>query len=336
MSKDKKIYIVINMYTVLNGSIIDCIDLYINLKKYNIDCELIIIYNTYSNKDDYYNSKYGADRKFVYLWETICDVAKCYKDLIFKYYETPILEILIQKTKILNISNYPEQYNAMIPIGYNNKLNIISSFDYDILLDKLIITDYHTCTKYLNKNHEVILISELTLMAELYNNKTNIKDLTDNYNIKKIIGTKFMKNYCDDDILFEYYMPMSEFRLNNIKMNNNNIIYDNYNNYEADKLNSDFNIHNYAGIKYNRRYLPYHDVCMEAKGKLLFEFLYYNKYVYYNAVPKQCDDGLTDYLNYFNIDDNISQELKISKEEIYDKLIKFDSDNKILNLLSDI
>jgi hypothetical protein len=46
--------------------------------------------------------------------------------------------------------------------------------------------------------------------------------------------------------------------------------------------------------------------------------------------------GLTDYLNYFNIDDNISQELKISKEEIYDKLIKFDSDNKILNLLSDI
>ena len=62
-------------------------------------------------------------------------------------------------------------------------------------------------------------------------------------------------------------------------------------------------------------------------------FLYYNKYVYYNAVPKQDNDGLTDYLNYFNIDDNISQELKITKEEVYNKLIKFDSDNKILNIL---
>lgn len=292
MSKDKKIYIVINMYTVLNGSIIDCIDLYINLKKYNIDCDLIIVYNRIGNT----NSKI-----FMNLKTILC-----------KYYTSNMIKLITKHIKL------------------NDKIN------YNNILDDLIITDYNTLTKHLTKQHKVILISELTLMADLYNNKTNIKDLTDNYNVKKIIGTKFMKNYCDDDILFEYYMPLSEYRLNNVKIANNNIIYDNYNNYETDKLDSDFNIHNYAGIKYNRRYLPYHDVCMEAKGKLLFEFLYYNKYVYYNAVPKQDNDGLTDYLNYFNIDDNISQELKISKEEIYDKLIKFDSDNKILNLLNDI
>lgn len=315
MSKDKKIYIVINMYNKLNGSIIDCIDLYINLKKLNIDCELIIIYNPYDCKD---NTDYSIIMQL--------------KDLIFRYYKLPMVATIMKHIKINNRIKNISGYSTLLTTN-KNKSNIINMFDYNTLLDDLIITDYHTCTKYLNKNHEVILISELTLMADLFNKKTNINILKDNYNIKKIIGTKFMKNYCDSDILFEYYMPMSEFRLNNIKIDNNNIIYDNYNNYEADKLNSDFNIHNYAGIKYNRRYLPYHDVCMEAKGKLLFEFLYYNKYVYYNAVPKQDNDGLTDYLNYFNIDDNISQELKITKEEVYNKLIKFDSDNKILNIL---
>lgn len=318
MLKDKKIYIVINMYNKLNGSIIDCVDLYINIKKLDINCELIIIYNPYDCKD---NTDYSIIMQL--------------KDLIFRYYKLPMVATIMKHIKINNRIKNISGYSTLLTTN-KNKSNIINMFDYNTLLDGLIITDYHTCTKYLNKNHEVILISELTLMADLFNKKTNINILKDNYNIKKIIGTKFMKNYCDSDILFEYYMPMSEFRLNNIKMNNNNIIYDNYNNYEADKLDSDFNIHNYAGIKYNRRYLPYHDVCMEAKGKLLFEFLYFNKYVYYNAAPKQDNDGLTDYLNYFNIDDNISQELKISKEEIYDKLIKFDSDNKILNLLSDI
>jgi len=315
MLKDKKIYIVINMYNKLNGSIIDCVDLYINLKKLNIDCELIIIYNPYDCKD---NTDYSIIMQL--------------KDLIFRYYKLPMVATIMKHIKINNRIKNISGYSTLLTTN-KNKSNIINMFDYNTLLDDLIITDYHTCTKYLNKNHEVILISELTLMADLFNKKTNINILKDNYNIKKIIGTKFMKNYCDSDILFEYYMPMSEFRLNNIKIDNNNIIYDNYNNYEADKLNSDFNIHNYAGIKYNRRYLPYHDVCMEAKGKLLFEFLYYNKYVYYNAVPKQDNDGLTDYLNYFNIDDNISQELKITKEEVYNKLIKFDSDNKILNIL---
>lgn len=316
MLKDKKIYIVINMYNKLNGSIIDCVDLYINIKKLDINCELIIIYNPYDCKD---NTDYSIIMQL--------------KDLIFRYYKLPMVATIMKHIKINNRIKNISGYSTLLTTN-KNKSNIINMFDYNTLLDGLIITDYHTCTKYLNKNHEVILISELTLMADLFNKKTNINILKDNYNIKKIIGTKFMKNYCDSDILFEYYMPMSEFRLNNIKMNNNNIIYDNYNNYEADKLDSDFNIHNYAGIKYNRRYLPYHDVCMEAKGKLLFEFLYFNKYVYYNAVPKQDNDGLTDYLNYFNIDDNISQELKISKEEIYDKLIKFDSDNKIFNILT--
>lgn len=315
MLKDKKIYIVINMYNKLNGSIIDCIDLYINLKKLNIDCELIIIYNPYDCKD---NTDYSIIMQL--------------KDLIFRYYKLPMVATIMKHIKINNRIKNISGYSTLLTTN-KNKSNIINMFDYNTLLDGLIITDYHTCTKYLNKNHEVILISELTLMADLFNKKTNINILKDNYNIKKIIGTKFMKNYCDSDILFEYYMPMSEFRLNNIKIDNNNIIYDNYNNYEKDKLDVNFNIHNYAGIKYNRRYLPYHDVCMEAKGKLLFEFLYYNKYVYYNAEPKQDNDGLTDYLNYFNIDDNISQELKITKEEIYNKLIRFELDNKIFNIL---
>lgn len=315
MLKDKKIYIVINMYNKLNGSIIDCIDLYINLKKLNIDCELIIIYNPYDCKD---NTDYSIIMQL--------------KDLIFRYYKLPMVATIMKHIKINNRIKNISGYSTLLTTN-KNKSNIINMFDYNTLLDGLIITDYHTCTKYLNKNHEVILISELTLMADLFNKKTNINILKDNYNIKKIIGTKFMKNYCDSDILFEYYMPMSEFRLNNIKIDNNNIIYDNYNNYEKDKLDVNFNIHNYAGIKYRRRYLEYHDVCMEAKGKLLFEFLYYNKYVYYNAEPKQDNDGLTDYLNYFNIDDNISQELKITKEEIYNKLIRFELDNKIFNIL---
>ena len=38
------------------------------------------------------------------------------------------------------------------------------------------------------------------------------------------------------------------------------------------------------------------------------------------------DDGLTDYLRLFNVDDNVEQMLKINNKDIYNKLVNFNSE----------
>ena len=112
----------------------------------------------------------------------------------------------------------------------------------------------------------------------------------------------------------------------------NNSVYNNTL-YETDKYIPNFNIHDYGSLIYTRRNYFDADYYVEIKGKSIFEFLYYEKPVFYNAKPKTIDDGLTDYIRYFGIDDNITQELKIPKDVIYEKLIYFDDNDLVMKLL---
>ena len=56
---------------------------------------------------------------------------------------------------------------------------------------------------------------------------------------------------------------------------------------------------------------------------------------YYSRENKTQDDGLTEYLKLFGIDDNIDQEIKISEEELFDKLGMKDDDILLIDLLKE-
>lgn len=74
------------------------------------------------------------------------------------------------------------------------------------------------------------------------------------------------------------------------------------------------------------------DVYYENIGKLIFEFLYLGRSVYYSSKNKCFDDGLTYYLKLFDIDDNKTQKIEIKKEDIEEKLFFNDNDD-ILNFV---
>ena len=109
-----------------------------------------------------------------------------------------------------------------------------------------------------------------------------------------------------------------------ISNDNNNI----YINTEYDSIKEDpkFNIHDFSALDYRRRNFYDDNLYIEIKGKAIFEFLYFNKPVYYHSTPKTLDDGLTDYLRLFNVDDNVEQMLKINNKDIYNKLVNFNSE----------
>jgi len=156
-----------------------------------------------------------------------------------------------------------------------------------------------------------------------------------NYDNIKILASPFFKKFLiqKNIPLTKYqlhYSKLSSYRLDNIKLGYDGVFSD-YENYSICRhTNKNFNIHNFGKLFYTRRSDALY---LESKAKTLFEFLYFNKPVYYSSKNKVMDDGLTDYLKLFNVDDNISQELYIPSSEVYEKLIKFDESdlNNILN-----
>ena len=268
--KNNKIVIVSELYCGhINGSFIDCLDMYYNLKESGYNCDLII--------------------------------------LVHLQYVKPLIKKLNQLyTNILS--------NDIVKHIHNN-INNIKSDDIIICKYESIKSNLIDYTKFKN----IYIINDWKLTADFIN-KTNL-DIDSIDSIKGILATPFLFNYSQKVIID--YIKFNKFRLNNMRITTKLDTFDKYKDYDTLKQQAYFNIHNYAKLIYERRKLDGLSLCMEIKGKLIFEFLYFNKKVEYLPTNKSFDDGLTDYLQLFNINDNIKQELTISKEEIEEKLVFF-------------
>ena len=64
----------------------------------------------------------------------------------------------------------------------------------------------------------------------------------------------------------------------------------------------------------------------ENIGKMVFEFPALGKKVFYSPKNKNCDDGLTEYLALFGINDEVEQEISISEEQLFDVLGMHEND----------
>ena len=206
------------------------------------------------------------------------------------------------------------------PVLANDIVKRISSNINAVSPDDIIICKYESIKNGIidyNKYKNIYLINDWTLTADFIN-KTAL-DLDNIESIKGIIGTLFLHQYTNK--LIVDYICFNKFRLDNMRVSYKLDVFDQYDEYDTLKQQQYFNIHNYRRLIYRRRKLDGLSVCMEMKGKLIFEFLYFNKQVHYSPVNKCFNDGLTDYLSLFNIDDNIEQDINISKEEIELKLL---------------
>lgn len=272
---NKILIIAVNNDDYIGGNLIDCIDLYYNIRNY-ITTDLIIL---------------TEKHKIKLLYKKFKSTFSIYNDIISHIY----------------------LYNYKIP------------FDkYDLIIYRY---NYYKFNQNI-LNYKGLMISGWSFIRDIINKRVNPNQFN-------ILCSPFIKQFTNTQY-FTYYMKLSEYRLNNIIMKNTNKVFTNYNIYEKLKSDNNFNIHEYDKIEYIRHLVDDNNLYMEMKGKLIFEFLYFNKKVHYSPINKLFNDGLTDYLNLFGIDDNIEQDLNISKEKIYNKLIKFNEKDKLFEIINKI
>lgn len=237
--------------------------------------------------------------------------------------------IFIQPNKIKTF--FYKLKGTFKPDLYNNIIKHIQLYDYKLDFDKYDIYIYRYNYYKLNPTitqYKGIFLNSWAAVRELVYYK---KDIFTNF--KSIVSTPFILKYDTTNNFFIYFHKLSEYRINNLIYKANTKCFNSYNIYETLKANKYFNIHDYNKLYYCRHKVNDIDFYLEMKGKLIFEFLYFGKQVHYSPINKAFDDGLTDYLSLFGIDDNIEQDLNISKEEIYDKLVKFDENDELLQFI---
>lgn len=210
------------------------------------------------------------------------------------------------------------------------------NYDVDISSYKALISSYNFYRMNKKILDNCIIIVHWNFVKNIVVNNIDIS----NY---KIISTSFIYQFLDKTKYKNIYlcpMKLSEYRLDNMIISYKKKIFNNYNNYESMKSIKDFNIHDYCQLDYFRHIRDINDTNntivknIEIKGKLIFEFLYFNKSVHYSPINKVVNDGLTDYLELFNINDNVEQDFHISREEIFDKLVKFDKTDTLLDIIT--
>ena len=205
---------------------------------------------------------------------------------------------------------------------YKDIIKHIHPYNYQIDFDKYDLFIYRYNYYQINPSitqYKGILLNGWCPTQNLIYYKNNIFT-----NFRIIITTPFILQFDNINInkYFIYFHKLSQFRLNNLIYKKQNMPFFDYQNYEKLKSNENFNIHNYNSLIYHRHKVDDDtNFYLEMKGKLIFEFLYFNKKAHYSPVNKSMNDGLTDYLLLFGIDDNIEQYICISKEEIEDKLV---------------
>jgi hypothetical protein len=156
--------------------------------------------------------------------------------------------------------------------------------------------------------------------------------------------------FCGKHKSFEYYHKMDPLRLERLKTSKINgkalvrhrQLWDGGNKtllYNYREMTNWFEKTNHLYIfecerlLYSRYNEAFPGIYWELMGMITFEFLWLGKEVFYSSFNKSLDDGVTHYLKLFGINDNYSQHLNISTEDVEDKLF-MKSDDKLLELIS--
>lgn len=218
----------------------------------------------------------------------------------------PINKVNYEFCNTQNIYEWQKQHHSKNLIVSFAMMKYMETFDFQY--DNLIMLDSGLMfyDKVMNNNKKNSYIQKLPNISIL-GNPCNKKFFTENYHI--------------------YYHKFSETRLNYLMtLGTTNDVFNELdrNIEETDEIK--FKNMKCNELKYQRWRNVIGNIYSENIGKMIFEFLYMGKKVFYSAENKSQDDGLTTYLKLFGIDDNINQELHLSKTDIKNKLGFSDKD----------
>ena len=246
-------------------------------------------------------------------------------------------------------------FKMMIYKNVGNYTDILcSNTNESLITDQTIITSTKVFHDILINNCNVsikcknlILLDTWDIYRTTLNNTTDdlislIKSSAENI---FFLGNSFNLNLCNFKNKFLYFHKLSEERLSSlIPQKNNSLIFYRDDSVVVDTFLKYFSTSN-KKITYKELFQcsEYHytrwdhknNIYFENIGKMIFEFLWMNKKVKYFSNNKSINDGLTEYLKLFNIDDNITQYLNISKNDIEKKLFMHKNDT-LLNILRNI
>src|SRR5574344_15274 len=229
-----------------------------------------------------------------------------------------------------NICYLPIKYGTM-HYKITGDINIISSEVIDLI----------------NKD-ALDIISQQTYLfypAFIYKLESNVDEfvqqqqyIKDNHVIT--ICNEFNSHYVKD--YFVWYMKFSEERITNLRALSTNVndtlTSEEYFKNKKNLLNmKPFSYKTYQYFRYSKKskdnpYTEFGADYYENIGKLMFEFLLLEKKAYYYCKNKHIDDGLTEFMQQFDIDDNYDYDLNtINNNVLFEKLFMKQND-EILKL----
>lgn len=202
------------------------------------------------------------------------------------------------------------------------------SFDTLIISSDFIGQDWDIFKNFKYKN--LIIVDSTKIYIDYLKNNNVTSTRLNSIKNKTVLGNKFNSQFVDND----YYIWHHKFSNKRMKYLENKyagrgdgVLYRINNSDTYSILDRHISYHLYNECFYHR-YRSWDNgvTYVENIGKTIFEYLYMKKKVIYSPKNKTMDDGLTEYLSLFDIDDNVEQELHISKEELEDKLFMKDTD----------
>jgi hypothetical protein len=149
----------------------------------------------------------------------------------------------------------------------------------------------------------------------------------------KFLCNPYMKTLIESQLgnvdVEEYFQKLSRRRLNHLEekyKKHSGILTSEH--YGKVSWNSKalFHAHGFSEYHFKRRFEYGKGDFRDNFPRLVFEFLWLGRKVFYSSEGKKIDDGFTSYLNLFNVDDKVSRFLDISRDEIEEKLFMKEND----------
>lgn len=240
-----------------------------------------------------------------------------------KYLNDVTFNIVCNPKHIKNFLKYKCDYPNIECIALKK-----TSFD-TLIISADFIGQYYNIFKLFNYN-KLIILDSFKIYIDNYKNKNFTANIINELQKCYVLGNNFNKQFFKSNY-YLYYHKFSKDRLDFLKLkysdsNDSTILLRK----ESDK---DYYLHKFSSYNYERFHTCDNVTYIENIGKMIFEYRYLNKQVHYSIHNKTIDDGLTEYLSLFDIDDNYSQDIFITEKDIQDKLFMKDND-LILSIIS--
>jgi hypothetical protein len=253
--------------------------------------------------DSFYNLKNYVNNIYCYI---LFDSSKNMVKQNIEYIKTLNHSVPI---KLLN-PIYVDIHSLNEFIKHNKFNNLIMSFGVFRFIDSIPF-----------QYEKLILLDAGRIIYDFYNQNSKFINYVKGLPNTIMLGNKMNQAFFDWENYFIYYHKFSKERFNHLKKLH--VIEGSVSSCKRTK-NGNMLLNNMMlnELHYNRWRSVTDDnsVFSENIGKMIFEFSALGKKVYYSPLNKTHDDGLTEYLRLFNIDDSFEQQINITEQQLFDKL----------------